>query len=442
MAMASLPSRTGWHVMTCITRSCRSVVRFLRQRRPALRWNGVDDPRAARGKRFTLAAMLNTVVLAFMSGANTIRMAAGNASRFGAAMRRVAEVCGCGRSAIGGLLARLDALQLRLQLVALIVGEWYRKALVPDRLPLGLAAIDGKALYSDRQPFHPGCQDQDDKDSDKAYPGHRTWVLRVLRAALVSCSSCPVIDQRVIPAKTNEMGFFAAFLRGLLEAYGRLGLIQAVSVDAGMVSLANANLVCQAGLQYIFRLKEGQVELWREATRLLAPLAEATSPEYETGWQSDSARGLIKRQLWRTADMAGWNGWTHLAQVWLVRTVKRQHDGSTQAIEHRYYLTSLNWRRLAPAQILDAVRCHWGIENNAHGTADIAFDEDHSPCSTTGRGIECSSLLRLIAINLCQLFRHRRFRGKAGKTVAWQLLRADIFIALCLPAVPDDTSGP
>ena len=124
------------------------------------------------------------------------------------------------------------------------------------------------------------------------------------------------------------------------------------------------------------------------------------------------------------------------------RTLRQQADGTVDAIEHRDYLTSLNWRRLNSAQILDAVRCHRGVENNAHGTADVAFDEDHSPCSTTGRGIECASLLRLIAMNLCQLYRHRRHRSAAGKATTWQTLRADIFFALRLAADIDEASGP
>jgi hypothetical protein len=66
------------------------------------------------------------------------------------------------------------------------------------------------------------------------------------------------------------------------------------------------------------------VELWREATRLLEPLAATTPPEAQTPWEPDSARGTIRRQLWRTTEIAGWNGWGHLAQVWLVH---RQRPG-------------------------------------------------------------------------------------------------------------------
>ncbi len=240
-----------------------------------------------------------------------------------------------------------------------------------------------------------------------------------------------MIDQEVIPAATNEVGFFATFFRGLMDAYGRLGMIQAISADAGIVSRANADLVRKAGVHYIFRLKSPQVELWREANRVLPPLAERTAPEAETNWEPDS-RGRVKRQLWRTADIAGWNDWSHLAQVWLVRTLLEQKDGTIQGIENRYYLTSLGWHRLNGRQILDAVRFHWGVENNANGTADVFFDEDDSPWSKTGDGIICASLLRMIAINLCQLYRHRN-RSKGQRGQSWTNIFDDVLFTLRLP---------
>jgi hypothetical protein len=91
--------------------------------------------------------------------------------------------------------------------------------------------------------------------------------------------------------------------------------------------------VREAGLHHIFRLKTLPVELSREATRLLEPLAATTPPEAQTPWEPDSARGTIRRQLWRTTEIAGWNGWKHLAQVWLVRTQRRNPDGTTAVIE-------------------------------------------------------------------------------------------------------------
>lgn len=417
--------------MNRLHKACMPVIRFFRQRRPVFRWKDVDDPRNRRGRRFALPAILNNVLLAMMCGAHSVRSAVGKFERFDTLARWLGAGLRCGRTAIGDLLPRLCPRQLRAALVHLIRGEWRRKALSPDRFPLGMVAVDGKVIRSDRHRFHPECQDQSGEESDREWRGHRSWVLRVLRVALVSCSSCPVIDQQIIPAATNEVGFFATFFRGLMDAYGRLGMIQVVSADAGLVSRANAELVREANVHYIFRLKSPQVELWREANRVLPHWAERTAPEAETDWESET-RGRIKRQLWRTADMAGWNDWNHLVQVWLIRTLLEQKDGTIKVIENRYYLSSLGWHRLNGRQILDAVRFHWGVENNANGTADVFFEEDDSPWSKTGDGIVCASLLRLIAINLCQLYRHRsRRKGQRGQS--WTNTFDDVLFTLRLP---------
>lgn len=145
------------------------VMHFVRRRRPLWRWQGIEDPRSAPGRRFPLAAMLNTFVLAFMAGAKSVRLAAGKAERFRSAVRRVAAVCQCGRTALGDLLPRLAPEQLRDALIRFVRGEWYRKALQPDRLPLGLVAVDGKALWSDRESFHPESQNQGGTDSDREW---------------------------------------------------------------------------------------------------------------------------------------------------------------------------------------------------------------------------------------------------------------------------------
>jgi hypothetical protein len=45
----------------------------------------------------------------------------------------------------------------------------------------------------------------------------------------------------------------------------------------------------------------------------------------------------------------------------------------------------------------------------------------------------CASLLRLIAMNLCQIYRHRR-RNPERRCESWQNVFDDVFFALRLPA--------
>src|SRR5207237_4555698 len=110
----------------------------------------------------------------------------------------------------------------------------------------------------------------------------------------------------------------------------------------------------------------------------------------------DSSRGWIKRQLWRTEELARWGTWTHLRQVWLVRVLARKgKDGPERVLEDRLYATNLVRGRLKPEQILDLVRAHWRIENNCFGRLDIEWQADHGRWVRRSNGLPVVGLLRL-----------------------------------------------
>jgi len=86
--------------------------------------------------------------------------------------------------------------------------------------------------------------------------------------------------------------------------------------------------------------------------------------------------------------------------------------------EDRYFVSSLLWNYLKPAQILLLVRGHWGIENDAYNSLDQQWLEDSGPWCTQGNAVWALGLLRLMAYNLVQYLRKRRLRRK-DKTGAW-----------------------
>jgi len=70
---------------------------------------------------------------------------------------------------------------------------------------------------------------------------------------------------------------------------------------------------------------------------------------------------MIRRQLWRTAGLRGFDNsvgtWTHLEQVWLIRQTTRDHNGNLE-VEDRYFVSSIPWDELAGWKILHCVRLH------------------------------------------------------------------------------------
>jgi predicted transposase YbfD/YdcC len=128
----------------------------------------------------------------------------------------------------------------------------------------------------------------------------------------------------------------------------------------------------------------------------------------------------VQRRLYRTSDMAGCNGWSHLRQVWRVEQETRDAQGKLLGREDRYFLTNLRAGRLTLAQILHVVRLHWGVENDCFWSLDTQWREDAVPWCSQGLAVEVLSWLRLMAYNLLQFARraHLRLRNPDNATLA------------------------
>lgn len=415
-----------------LRRRTKTVQTFVRQRDGALNFEGIPDPRKCRGRRWSLQALLSTTVFSMMVLARSLRQAErfsedlANAQKKRGISRRVPD------STLGEFLAAMSPAPLRQHLHRQVLAEIRRKALEPTVLPIRAISIDGKTVATLNGEMNKDCQ----KQNPEGQPPY--WLYRVVRATLISSAAALCIDQQPIPADTNDMGVFKAFFENLGKTYGRADIFDLVCVDAGFASEANARQVDHAGKAYVLSIKSNQPELQKEAWRVLGAKAKTQEPEAETPWESDSSRGWIKRQLWRTEELAGWGNWTHLRQVWLVRVLARKgKDGPERVLEDRLYATNLVRGRLKSEHILDLVRAHWRIENNCFGRLDIEWQEDHGRWVRRGNGLPVVSLLRLIGYNLLEMLHAVHLRSEAARTAAWQQMRDWVRDALVWPIQPD-----
>lgn len=411
-----------------LQRRIQSIQTFLNQRRDALCFKEVRDPRKRRGRRWKSETLLSTTVVCLMLLARSLRAAErlskdlADARRLKGLVRRVPD------STLGDFLAEVSPTPLRRHLRSHILCEHRRKALEPTVLPIRAIAVDGKCVATLDFEANADCQKQ---SPDNQAPH---WLYRVLNATLISAAAPVCIDQMPIPAATNDMGAFPDFFAGLMGTYGRAGLFELVSMDSGFCSQANARLIDDAGKAYFISLKDNQPELRREAERVLLAQAKRCEPEAQTDWESDSSRGWICRQLWRTDEMAGWGAWTHLRQVVLVRVLAREgKDGPVRVLEDRYYVTNLVRGRLDGQKLLRLVRAHWRIENDLHGALDIQWQEDHGRWVQRGNGLPVTSLLRALAYNLLSLLRAVHLRSVEARAAAWHQLRDWVRDAMVWP---------
>ncbi len=345
----------------------------------------------------------------------------------------------------------LDPEPLNRHLVLQVRAMHRDKLLKPEGLPCGVVTIDGKGLG---KLSHDACGTAR-RETDST--GKEYFLASALRATLVSTAIKPCLGQMAIPPGAAESSTFCAFVDELHGNYGRSDLFEVIDSDAGFTSLANMSHVNGLDYAYFTGLKENQPELLRETKRVLEPLAIEQEPEARTLWELRNGRWM-RRSLWRTAGLAGWQTtagtWTHLRQAILVRqeslpayheevetaggTRRRKHPRLPTAqeeaapgrhvedrrkrrrlvdvnevrpeektIEDRYFITSLLWNRFQPEQLIRLVRWHWGVENDTFNSLDLQWREDATPWCTRGRAVWSLGLLRLMAYNQVQLLRKR-----------------------------------
>ena len=415
-----------------LRRRTRAVQTFFRQRREALEFRKVRDPRDKRGRRWLAHVLLETALLTLLLLAKSLRRCEGlsedlaEGGRIPGLHRRIPD------STMGDFLAALSPADLARHLHGQVLQEHRRKALEPTVLPFGAVAIDGKTNATLDQKVNRDCQ----KQSDEGEPDR--FVYRMVNATLISSSAAVCIDRLAIPASTNDMGVFAAVWDRLKRIYGRAGLFEVVSTDAGFTSERNARLIDDDGKAYWMALKDNQPDLCAEAERVLVPQSLREAPEAQTHWELDSTRGWIRRRLWRTRQMAGWGKWTHLRQVVLLQTIQapgdpRKVQGPERILEGHFYVTNLVPGRLDGEQFIALARAHWRIENDFHGSLDVQWEEDHGLWVRRGKGLPVVGLLRAIAYNLLALMRAVHLRSVEAREVQWQRLRDWVRDALLWP---------
>ena len=135
------------------------------------------------------------------------------------------------------------------------VGEQHRaKMLAPVGLPFGVATVDGKNLAT----LDHDASGTGHKRSTKNEKWHLTkdleekrgtnyFLMPALRVVLSSAESKPAIYQLPLPSGKGEATVFSQLLDELQKAYGHGDLFRVIDGDAGLTSLANANLIVNAG---------------------------------------------------------------------------------------------------------------------------------------------------------------------------------------------------
>ena len=425
--MQSIPSRVQKFLLRRLTKG-RGVFATLR------------DERQTGKVKHPLAAIASALLLGLLSNRRTLRDVEALTETLQGPWRKLVPKT-ISDTTLDTVLRQLSDEQLQQGLVVLN-RELKRSKLLKQApgLAVRLVVVDGKNLATldhDAQGTAQARSDDNKKWQRKDAKQAAYGLTPALRACLASTEARPCLLQMPLDPKTNETASFKTFLQLLRGSYGRSNILDVLSMDAGLTSLSNANAVVDDNLRYIFGLKANQTELFSEAKRLLEKIAAERPPESESAWQRRGSK-TVRRQLWRTADLRGFENsvgtWSHLDQTWLVRQTTRDGYGNLE-VEDRYFLSSIPWEELAGWQILQCVRLHWDIENDVFNSLDVQWREDSGTWCTKGTAVWALGVLRLIAYNIVQALRRRNCRRKRGRhtwldPLPWRTLFEHIFDAL------------
>ena len=206
------------------------------------------------------------------------------------------------------------------------------------------------------------------------------------------------IGQLAVESKSNEITHVPQLLRSL-DLRGCV-----VTADALNTQVATVQTIVQGKGDYVLPLKANHPTHRGVVDAIMRDVAASRPPDLE---QVEKGHGRLEtRRCWVTPDLSlflekdKWPGLRTLVRIDRTRRFPDGHESSESAL----FLSSLPAD--APA-IADAVRQHWGVENQCHWCLDVVFRED--ACRARLRNAARNlSALRVLCLNL---LRHSPLRG-------------------------------
>lgn len=229
-----------------------------------------------------------------------------------------------------------------------------------------------------------------------------------------------VLGQLATDSKSNEITAIPKLL-AMLELAGAT-----VTIDAMGCQRQIAQQIVGQRADYLLAVKENQPTLYEKVKGLLdeAILEGFKGLAHGCFEQNDNGHGRIeKRRVWVSNDediIKGLgqellNQWPDLASLVVVESTRQDLSdlSGKVSVERRYFISSHD--HTDARMFAQAIRQHWGVENQLHWRLDVSMNEDQ--CRLRIRhGAENFSRLRRIAMNKLRRWQIRKENGTVRKT--------------------------
>jgi predicted transposase YbfD/YdcC len=334
------------------------------------------DPRVERAKRHSLLAVVTMALCGVICGAESWveieQFGHAKAEWFATFLDLPNGIPS--HDTFGRVFAHLDAQQFEACFT-----DWMRA--VAGVLPAQVIALDGKTVRRSH-----------DRAAGKA-------ALHLVSAW--ASANRLVLAQVAVDDKSNEITALPLLLRQLALS----GCIVTIDAMGGQREIAEQIVAQEA--EYVLALKDKAPTLYEEVQDTFAlaragGFAEFAAVDWDYARHVSKGHGRLEvREHWVLSDpavlayLAEAVPWPGLCAIGLVEAERRLSDGRVER-EARSYLLST---RLRAHQFAEAVRSHWGIENQVHWLLDVAFHEDESRVRI-GQAAENFAVLRRLALHL------------------------------------------
>ena len=326
----------------------------------------VPDPRADRGKRYSLETLLVLIFLAKLCRQDTPVEIADWCANHAGELQRLLKLerswmphHNTIRRVFQDILAEDEFERMASE---------YSRSQQASRGEIAVLSMDGKRLRgTSRTPEEPGDH------MLSVYDGRRRCVLA----------------QAAVDRKENEISVAPEVLK-------RLNLRQKVVIgDALHTQRKVSEQIVEAGGDYLWPVKENQPQTYTAVQLLFAeqkpsPGFGKVATDFQQVEKVNKGHGRIeKRRLTSSAMLNDYLDWPGLAQVYRLErkfTWLRQGQVVKTSQEVEYGITSLPRHKASAARLLAMRRQYWRIETGLHYRPDVTFREDATRMTVGGAG--------------------------------------------------------
>jgi predicted transposase YbfD/YdcC len=195
-----------------------------------------------------------------------------------------------------------------------------------------------------------------------------------------------VLGQQKVADKSNEITAIPELL-SLLNIKGAVVTIDAMGTQKEIA----AKIVEHKG-DYILALKQNQRELYDQVLNQFNFKEDSYSQHLDKGHGRSEIRTCRVISNLNYVDEK--ENWQNLKSI--VKITSERIIGDSHTTQDRYYISSLEDDA---AYFNQAVRAHWGIENQLHWQLDVGFGEDYNT-TRDRRAAQNFSVVRKLALNI------------------------------------------